>query len=131
MILAFYDLRFLRFHSTSSGRQDGAERIELERIIRMPDPRRSERTPSTDRGDGEGSGGAEQLTHGSNVPLCKGNEFRSAQWTSSPFFKKWAYPGLFLIYFPLFKHKLQFLQQINVKICPSSIRSRDSKSRPF
>ena len=28
---------------------------------------------------------------------------------------KWAIPGLFLIYFRLFKHTLQFLQQINVK----------------
>ena len=28
---------------------------------------------------------------------------------------KWDYPGLFSIYFRLFKHKLQFLQQINVK----------------
>ena len=28
---------------------------------------------------------------------------------------KWAIPGLFFIYFPLFKGKIQFLQQINVK----------------
>ena len=28
---------------------------------------------------------------------------------------KWANPGLFFIYFRLFKHTLQFLQQINVK----------------
>ena len=31
------------------------------------------------------------------------------------FLKKWANPGLFFIYFRLFKHTLQFLQQINVK----------------
>ena len=31
-------------------------------------------------------------------------------------FKKWANPGLFFIYLSLFKHKFQFLQQINVKM---------------
>ena len=31
------------------------------------------------------------------------------------FLKKWANSGLFLIYFRLFKHTLQFLQQTNVK----------------
>ena len=31
------------------------------------------------------------------------------------FLKKWTNPGLFFIYFRLFKHKSQFLQQINVK----------------
>ena len=31
------------------------------------------------------------------------------------FFKKWANPGLFFVYFCLFKQALQFLQQINVK----------------
>ena len=31
------------------------------------------------------------------------------------FFKKWANPGLFFVYFRLFKQTLQFLQQINVK----------------
>ena len=31
------------------------------------------------------------------------------------FFKKWANPGLFFIYFRLFQRTLQFLQQINVK----------------
>ena len=40
------------------------------------------------------------------------------------FFIKWA------IYFCLFKQKLQFLQQINVKKCPSSKRCRDSNSQP-
>ena len=29
--------------------------------------------------------------------------------------KKWANPGLFFVYFCLFKQTLQFLQQINVK----------------
>ena len=46
-------------------------------------------------------------------------------------FKKWANPGLFFIYFCLFKHTLQFLQQINVKKCPSSMWWRDSNSRPL
>ena len=32
------------------------------------------------------------------------------------FFKKWANPSLFFIYFCLFEQKLQFLQQINVKM---------------
>ena len=31
-------------------------------------------------------------------------------------FLKWANPGLFFVYFRLFKHTLQFLQQINVKM---------------
>ena len=47
------------------------------------------------------------------------------------FFQKWANPGLFLIYFRLFKHTLQFLQQINVKKCPSSMRCRYSNSQPL
>ena len=46
------------------------------------------------------------------------------------FFKKWANPGLFFVYFHLFKQTLQFLQQINVKKCPSSIRRQDSNSQP-
>ena len=33
----------------------------------------------------------------------------------STVFLKCAYPGLFLIYFRLFEHRLQFLQKINVK----------------
>ena len=47
------------------------------------------------------------------------------------FFQKWADPGLFFIYFRLFKHKLQFFQQINVEKCPSSIGCRDLNSRPL
>ena len=46
------------------------------------------------------------------------------------FLKKWANPGLFFVYFRLFKQTLQLLQQINVKKCPSSIRHRDSNSQP-
>ena len=42
--------------------------------------------------------------------------------------KKWANPGLFFIYFRLSKHTIQFLQQINVKKCPSSIWCWDSNS---
>ena len=50
---------------------------------------------------------------------------------SSIYFFKWANSSHFLIYFHLFKHKLQFLQQLNVKKCPSSIQCRDSNSRPL
>ena len=58
--------------------------------------------------------------------------FASIAATVSIFFlKKWANPDLFFIYFRLFKHTLQFLQQINVKKCPSSIRFRDSNSQPM
>ena len=46
------------------------------------------------------------------------------------FFIKWANPGLFFIYFHLFKHTLQCLQLINVKKCPSSIWCQDSNSWP-
>ena len=46
------------------------------------------------------------------------------------FLKKWANTGLFFIYFRLFKQTLQFLQQTNVKKCPSSIWCRDSNSQP-
>ena len=41
------------------------------------------------------------------------------------------HPGLFLIYFCLFKHTLQFLQQINVIKCPSSIQCWDSNPQPL
>ena len=44
--------------------------------------------------------------------------------------KKWANPGLFFIYFRLFKRTLQFWQQINVKKCPSSIWRQDLDSQP-
>ena len=46
-------------------------------------------------------------------------------------FFKWANPGLFFISFRIFTHTLQFLQQINVKNCPSNIWCRDSNSRPL
>ena len=39
--------------------------------------------------------------------------------------------GFFLIYFCVFKHTLQFFQQINVKKCPSSLRCWDSNSQPL
>ena len=39
-------------------------------------------------------------------------------------------PASFFVYFDLFKQTLQFLQQINVKKCPSSIRCRDSNPGP-
>ena len=47
-------------------------------------------------------------------------------------FFKWAIPGLFFIYFRLFKQTLQFMQQIYLKkmLCPSSIQRRDSNSWP-
>ena len=38
----------------------------------------------------------------------------SGLWRQRNFFK-WAIPGLFFVYFCLFKQTLQFLQQINVK----------------
>ena len=44
------------------------------------------------------------------------------------FLKKFANPGLFFIYFCLFKHKLPLLHQINVNKCSSSIKCRDSNS---
>ena len=48
------------------------------------------------------------------------------------FLKNWANSGLFFVLFSVFfKQTLQFLQQINVKKCPSSIRRRDSNPRPF
>ena len=39
------------------------------------------------------------------------------QLTSLTFFKKWANPGLFFVYFRSFQTTIQFLQQINVKKC--------------
>ena len=39
-------------------------------------------------------------------------------------------PSLFFVYFCLFKQTIQFLQQINVKKCPSSIRHWDSNLQP-
>ena len=46
------------------------------------------------------------------LKLVVGNAWRRFQ----NIFFNWAYPGLFFVYFRLFKHKLQFLQKINVKI---------------
>ena len=53
----------------------------------------------------------------------------SGLWRQRNFFK-WTIPGLFFVYFCLFKQKLQFLQHINVKKCPSRIWRRDSNSQP-
>ena len=44
--------------------------------------------------------------------------------------KKWANPGSVIVYFHLFKQTLQFLQQKNVKKCPSIIRRWDLNSQP-
>ena len=41
------------------------------------------------------------------------------------------HPRPLYVYFRLFKQTLQFLQQINVKKCPSSIQFWDSNSRPW
>ena len=45
------------------------------------------------------------------------------------YFFKWAFPGLFFIYFRLFKQALQFLKQIYVKnihpVYGAGIRTRD------
>ena len=47
------------------------------------------------------------------------------------FFKKWANPASLSFIFGLFQTNInKFLQQINVKKCPSSIRHRDSNPRP-
>ena len=45
-------------------------------------------------------------------------------------FWKRAIPGLFFVCFRIFKQTLQFLQQINVKKCPSSIQRSDSNPGP-
>ena len=42
---------------------------------------------------------------------------------------KLAILGLFFVHFRLFKQPLQFLQQLNVKKCPSSLRCLDSNSQ--
>ena len=47
------------------------------------------------------------------------------------FFKIGPTPASFLFIFGLFKQTIQFLQQINVKKCPSSIRRWDSNPRPL
>ena len=47
------------------------------------------------------------------------------------FLKKWTNPSHFYFIFGLFKQTIQFLQQINVKKCPSSIWCQDSNPRPF
>ena len=47
------------------------------------------------------------------------------------FFKYGPTPASFLFSFSLFKQTIQFLQQINVKKCPSSIQCRDLNPRPF
>ena len=44
-------------------------------------------------------------------------------------FFEWDILGVFFVYFGLFKQTLQFLQQINMKNCPSSIRYLDSSSQ--
>ena len=59
---------------------------------------------------------------------------RGCDWPafSKCFFLNWANSGLFFVLFSVFfKQTLQFLQQINVKKCPSSLRRRDSNPRPF
>ena len=47
------------------------------------------------------------------------------------YFCKWANPGLFFIYFCLFKLTFQILQQIGMQKCSSSIQCRDSNSQPL
>ena len=60
---------------------------------------------------------------------------RSWVWIPIPhryFFKKWANPRIFFIYFRLFKHTFQILQQIGMwQNCPSSIWWWDSNSPPL
>ena len=43
--------------------------------------------------------------------------FKKSVKLKGTFLKKWANPGLIFIYFCLFKHTPQFLQQLNVKKC--------------
>ena len=51
------------------------------------------------------------------LPHSLGQQDNLALYLAIPFFKKkWANPGLFFVYFRLFKQTLQFLQQINVKM---------------
>ena len=45
-------------------------------------------------------------------------------------FFKWTNPGLFFVYFCPLKQTIQFLQQINVKKCPSWNQRQDSNSQP-
>ena len=47
------------------------------------------------------------------------------------FFKKWANPSLFFIYFRLLKHITNFTTNTYVKKCPSSIQCQDSNSQPL
>ena len=49
------------------------------------------------------------------IPRMAFNIDSSHFWDRVIFKKKWANPSLFFIYFRLFKHTFQFLQQINVK----------------
>ena len=46
------------------------------------------------------------------------------------FLFKWTTPASFSFIFVFFKRTLQFLHQLNVKKCPSSIRCHDSNSQP-
>ena len=55
----------------------------------------------------------------------------NSQQPAPSFFKKMGQPRPLFVYFRLFKQTLQFLKQINVKKCPSSIQHRDSNSQPF
>ena len=53
-------------------------------------------------------------------------------WNAFFFFKKWANPGLFFVYFRSFSNKHNtILQQINVKKCSSSIQRKDSNPQPL
>ena len=45
-------------------------------------------------------------------------------------FFKWATPGLFFVYFCLFKHTLLFLQQTYLEIYPSSMQCCDLNPQP-
>ena len=46
-------------------------------------------------------------------------------------YKNWPAPASYSFIFGLFKQTIQFLQQIFMKKCPSSIRCRDSNPRPL
>ena len=68
----------------------------------------------------------------SHRPEARGRRFERQESEVRLFYKKWANPGLFFLYLLVFfKQTLLFLQQINVKKCPSSKWHRDLNPRPL
>ena len=68
----------------------------------------------------------------SHRPEARGRRCERQESEVRLFYKKWANPGLFFLYLLVFfKQTLLFLQQINVKKCPSSKWHRDLNPRPL